>query len=123
MFEPESERDGLLQQQAGVLVFAATDETAQHQENIDDIGFGARPAYLQFDLIEFELTQLKLQLGQIRRLARQELCVDKAQQLFLFRVQVQILVDPLHDGGLKAGELVYFAQKIVRLAVNGGQED
>ena len=90
MLKPKFERHRLLQQQAGVLVFAATDETAQHQENIDDIGFGARPAYLQFDLIEFELTQLKLQLGQIRRLARQELCVDKAQQLFLFGVQVQI---------------------------------
>src|SRR4029077_11804223 len=103
MLKPKFERHRLLRQQAGVLVFAATVETAQHQENINDIGFGAGPAYLQFDLIELEHTQLKLQLGQIRRLARQELCVDQAQQLFPFGVQVQILVDALHDGGLKAG--------------------
>src|SRR5207342_2932993 len=37
MFEPESERDRLFQQQPGVLVFAAAVETAQHQEKIDDI--------------------------------------------------------------------------------------
>jgi hypothetical protein len=120
MLKPKFERHRLLRQQAGVLVFAATVETAQHQENINDIGFGAGPAYLQFDLIELEHTQLKLQLGQIRRLARQELCVDQAQQLFPFGVQVQILVDALHDGGLKAGDLVNFVQKIVQLAVNGG---
>ena len=66
---------------------------------------------------------MKLQLGQIRRLAGQELCIDQAQQLFLFGVQVQILVDALNDGGLKAGDLVNFVQKIVQLAVNGGQED
>ena len=47
MFEPEFERDRLLQQQPGVLVFAAPVETAQHQEKIDDISFGAGPAYLQ----------------------------------------------------------------------------
>src|SRR5271165_5383015 len=38
MFEPEAERDRLLQQQPSVLVFAADVETAQHQEKIDDIG-------------------------------------------------------------------------------------
>jgi hypothetical protein len=41
MFEPEPERDRLLQQQPGVLVFAAAVETAQHQEKIDNIGIGA----------------------------------------------------------------------------------
>src|SRR5258708_5341061 len=75
MIEPKSERDGLLQQQAGVLVFAAAVETAQHQEKIDDIGIGAGPACLQFDVIDFELAQLKLQFGQIRGLAGEELCV------------------------------------------------
>src|ERR1700726_2777077 len=35
MFEPESERDRLLQQQPGVLVFAAAIKTAEHQEKID----------------------------------------------------------------------------------------
>jgi hypothetical protein len=30
--EPESECDGLLEQQPGMLVFAAAVETAQHQE-------------------------------------------------------------------------------------------
>ena len=123
MLKPKFERHRLLKQQLSVLVFAATVENAQHQENIDDIGFGAGPAYLQFDLIELELTQLKLQFGQIRRLARQELRVEQAQQLFLFGVQIQVLVDALHDGGLKAGDLVNFAQKIVQLAVNRGQED
>jgi hypothetical protein len=48
MFEPESERDRLFQQQPGVLVFAAAVETAQHQKKIDDIGIGAGPACLQF---------------------------------------------------------------------------
>jgi hypothetical protein len=90
MLEPEFERDGLLQQQPGVLVFAAATETAQHQENIDNIGFGAGPAYLQFDLIELEFAQLKLQFGQIKGLAGQKLCVGQAQQLFLFGVQIQI---------------------------------
>jgi hypothetical protein len=47
-----------------------------HQEKIDNIGFGAGPAYLQFDLFELELAQLKLQFGQIRGLAGKELCVD-----------------------------------------------
>ena len=91
MLKPKSERHRFLQQQARLLIFAATAPTAQHQENIDDIGFGAGPAYLQFDLIELELTQLKLQFRQIRRLASQELCVDEAQKLFLFGVQIQIL--------------------------------
>ena len=91
-----------------------------HQEKIDNIGFGAGPAYLQFDLFELELAQLKLQFGQITGLAGKELCVDQAQQLFLFGVQVQILVDALHNGGLKAGDLVNFVQKIVQLAVSGG---
>jgi hypothetical protein len=31
-------------------------------------------------------------------------------------VQVEILVDALHDGGLQAGDLVNFVQKIVQLA-------
>ncbi len=76
MFKPEFERHRLFEQQPGVLVFAAAIETAQHQENIDDIGFGTGSAYLQFDLIKLELAQLKLKFGQIRSLARQELCVD-----------------------------------------------
>ncbi len=38
----------LPQEQSGVLVFAAAVETAQHQAKIDDIGFGAGPACLQF---------------------------------------------------------------------------
>jgi hypothetical protein len=71
-----------------VLVLAAAGPTAQHQENIDDIGFGTGAGYLQFDLIELELAQLELQFGQIRGLARQELFVDQALQLFLFGVQV-----------------------------------
>src|SRR6516225_8709490 len=85
MFEPESERDRLLQQQSGVLIFAAAVETAQHQKKIDDIGFGAGPACLQFDVIDFEFAQLKLQFGQIRGLARHKLCVGKAQQLSFWR--------------------------------------
>jgi hypothetical protein len=56
-------------------------------------------------------------------LARQKLCVGQAQQLFLFGVQVQILIDAFHDGGLQAGDLVNFVQKIVQLAVDGSQED
>jgi len=60
MLKPEFERHRLLQQQPGVLVLAAADPTAQHQENIDDIGFGTGAAYLQFDLIELELAQLEL---------------------------------------------------------------
>jgi len=31
--------------------------------------------------------------------------------------------DAFHDGGLRAGNLVNFVQKIVQLAVDGGQED
>ena len=46
MFEPESERDRLLQQRAGVLIFATAVQTAQHQKKVDDIGFGAGPACL-----------------------------------------------------------------------------
>jgi hypothetical protein len=61
---------------------------------------------------------LELQFGQIRGLPRQELFVDQARQLFLFGVQVQILVDALHNRGLKTGGLVNFIQKIVKLAVN-----
>jgi hypothetical protein len=79
MFEPESERDRLLQQQTGGLVFAAAVETAQRQEKIDDIGIGAGPACLQFDFIDFELAQLKLQFGQIKGLAGEKLCVSEAQ--------------------------------------------
>jgi hypothetical protein len=77
----------LPQQQAGVLIFAATVQTAKHQKKIDDIGFSAGPAGLQCDVIDFEFAQLKLQFGQIRGLARQELCVGKTQQLFLFGMQ------------------------------------
>ena len=123
MFEPESERDGLLQLQAGVLIFAAAVQTAQHQKKIDDIGFGAGPAYLQFDVIDFKFAQLKLQFGQIKGLARQELCVGQPQQLFLFGVQIQIFVDALHNGGLQADNLVNFVQKIVQLAVDRSQKD
>src|SRR6201995_1231723 len=119
MLEQEFERDRLLEQQPGVLVFAAAVKTAQHQEKIDEISFGAGPAYLQIDVIDFECAQLKLQFGQIRGLGRQELCVEQAQQLFLFGVQVQILLDALHDGGLQADDLVYFIEKIVQLAVDG----
>jgi len=106
-----------------VLVFAAAAPTAQHQEKVDDIGFGAGPARLQLDVIDFELAQLQLQFGQIRGLAGQELCIGQAQQLFLFGVQVEIFVDALHDGGLKADDLVNFVQKIVQFAVDGSQED
>ena len=123
MIEPEFERDGLVLQQPGVLIFAAADQTPQHQEKIDDIGFGAGPAFLQFDVIQFKLAQLQLQFGQIRGLAGQELCVDQPLQLFLFGVQVEILVDALHNGGLQAGDLMNFVEKIVQLAVNRGQED
>src|SRR6516162_7557202 len=115
MFEPESERDRLLQQQSGVLIFAAAVQTAQHQKKIDDIGFSAGLACLQCDVIDFEFAQLKLQFGQIRGLARQELCVGKTQQLFLFGMQVQIFIDALHNGGLQAGDLVNFVQKIVSI--------
>src|SRR5580693_788877 len=52
MFQPESERDRLFQQQPGVLVFAAAVETSQHQEKIDDIGIGAGSACLQLNLID-----------------------------------------------------------------------
>src|SRR5271167_3249824 len=113
MIEPEFERDGLLLQQPGVLIFAAADQTPQHQEKIDEIGFGARSACLQIDVIQFKRAQLKLQFGQIRGLSSQKLCVGQALQLFLFGVQVQILVDALHDGGFKDGDLVNFVQKIV----------
>ena len=78
---------------------------------------------LQFDVIQFKLAQLQLQFGQIRGLAGQELCVGQAQQLFLFGVQVEILVNALHNGGLQAGDLVNFVEKIVQLAVDGGEED
>ena len=50
-----------------------------HQEKIDDIGIGAGPACLQFDFIDFELAQLKLQFGQIKGLAGEKLCVSEAQ--------------------------------------------
>src|SRR3979411_698531 len=123
MIEPEFERDGLLLQQPGVLIFAAADQTPHHQEKIDDIGFGAGSAYLQIDVTQFKPAQWKLQFGQIRGLAGQELCIDQAQQLFLFGVQVEIFVDALHDGGLKADDLVNFVQKIVQFAVDGSQED
>ncbi len=39
------------------------------------IGISAGAACLQFELIDFERAQLKLQFGQIRRLAGEELCV------------------------------------------------
>jgi hypothetical protein len=47
MFEPESERDRLLQQQPGILVFVAAVETAHHQEKIDDIGTGEDREYVE----------------------------------------------------------------------------
>src|SRR5580700_6896514 len=83
MFEPEFDRDRLLQQQPGVLVFAAAVETAQHQEKIDDIGIGAGPAYLQLDLIDLELAQLKLQFGQIKGLAGRN-CASASRNSFFF---------------------------------------
>jgi hypothetical protein len=49
------------------------------------------------------IAQLELQFGQIRGLARQELFVDEAQQLFLFGVQVWILVDALHERAAMRG--------------------
>ena len=52
--------------------------------------------------------------------AGEELRVGQAQPLFLFGVQVEILVDALHDGGLEACDLVNFVQKIVQLAVKWG---
>jgi hypothetical protein len=55
MFEPEPEGDRLLQQQPGVLVFATSVETAQHQEKIDNIGIGAGPACLPLAFIDLEL--------------------------------------------------------------------
>jgi hypothetical protein len=106
-----------------VLVFAAAVETAQHQEKIDNIGVGAGSAYLQLDVIDFELAQLKLQFGQIGGLTGQELCVGQAQHLFLFRVPVEIFVDSLYDRGFEKGDEVNFVQKIVQLTVDGGQED
>jgi hypothetical protein len=44
------------------------------------------PACFQFDVIDFEFAQLKLQFGQIG----QELCVGHAQKLSLFGAQVKI---------------------------------
>jgi hypothetical protein len=38
-------------------------------------------------------------------------------------VQVQIFIDALHNGGLQAGDLVNFVQKIVQLAVDRSQKD
>ena len=38
-------------------------------------------------------------------------------------MQVEILVDALHDRGFQKGDLVDFVQKFVQLAVDGGQED
>jgi len=66
---------------------------------------------------------LNLQFRQIRGLARQELCIDQAQQLFPLGVQIQILDDALHDRGLPASDLVNFVKKIVQSAVDGGQKD
>jgi len=40
-----------------------------------------------------------------------------------FGVQIQILVDAIHDRGLQASNLVNFVKKIVQLAVDGGQKD
>ena len=42
---------------------------------------------------------------------------------FSFGVQVEILVDALHDGGLEACDLANFVQKIVQLAVDAAEED
>jgi hypothetical protein len=71
--------------------------------------------------MEEELEGVTLQaLEKIRGLACQKLCVGQAQQLFLFGVQIQILVDALHDRRLPAGDLVNFVQKIVQLTVDRG---
>jgi hypothetical protein len=37
-------------------------------------------------------------------------------------VQVEIFVDALHDGGLEAGDLVKFVEKILQLAVEKNKE-
>jgi hypothetical protein len=38
-------------------------------------------------------------------------------------VPVEIFVDAFHDGGFEKSDEVNFVQKIVQLAVAGGQED
>src|SRR4029077_5685861 len=97
--------------------------TAQHQEKIDYKGLGARTACFQFDLIELQFLQLKLQLGQIRSLTGQKLGISQPQQLFLFGVQIQIFIDVLHNRGFQTGDLVDFVQKVVQLSINRRQED
>ena len=63
------------------------------------------------------------QLGQIRSLTGQNWASASRSSFFFFGVQVQIFIDVLHNRGLQTGDLVDFVQKIVKLAVNGGQED
>jgi hypothetical protein len=123
-FEPKPERDRLLQQQPGVLVFAAAVETAQHQEEVDDIGIGAGPACLQFDPIDFEIAQSIAaavwadqdsgRRGTLRRLDATVFSfwhVDRDHRRCAPRSRFQ------------EGDLVNFVQKIIQLAVDGGQED
>ena len=119
ILQPEFERYRLLRQQPGMLVFTAADPTAQHQEKIDDIGICTGVAYVQFDVIDFQLAQLDLQFGQIRGLVRQKLFVGQPLQLLLFGVQVQILVDAFHNRGLKAGHLVNSFRKSLSWLIVG----
>jgi hypothetical protein len=123
MLEPEFERDGFFEQEPGVLVFAAALEAAQHQEKIDHVGRGAGPAGLQFDLLQLELAQLQPQFGELRGLSLQELGVGQAEELFLFREQVEIFLDPLDDGGREGGDLMNLVEKMVQRAVERGEED
>ncbi len=122
LLEPESERQGLLEQEPRVLVLAAAIKAAQHQEHIDDVGIGAGPADLQFDLLQFALAQLQLQFRQVRRLAIQKLRIGQAQQLFLLGVEIEILVNAFDDGGLKESDLMNFVEKIVQGAGERSQE-
>src|SRR6266581_2041646 len=67
--------------------------------------------------------QLQLQLGQIKSLTGKELGIGQAQQLFSLGVEIEILVDALHDRGLGAGDSMNFLEKIVQSAVHRGEED
>lgn len=72
---------------------------------------------------QFERAQLQLQLGQIGGLPVEEARVGQAQQLLLFCVQLQILINTLDDGRLEEGDLMNLVQKIVQLAVDRGEKD
>lgn len=106
-----------------MLIFAAALKAAQHQENIDHVGLGAGTPRLQFDVVEFERAQLQRQLGQIGGLPVEEARVSQAQQLLLFCVQLQILINALDDGRLEESDLMNLVQKIVQLALDRGEKD